>query len=129
MNVCWILLNAFSTFNKMLLFFIVLMWWILLIVNLTLHSRNKHHLVMMYYFYILKNSMLIFLKYYLCTCLWGKLLFRNILSGNSLVVQWLGLCAFTAVGPGLIPGRGTEIPQATRNGQKEKKKFICLVSR
>ena len=31
--------------------------------------------------------------------------------GNSLVVQGLGLHAFTAKGPGLIPGRGTEIPQ------------------
>ena len=27
---------------------------------------------------------------------------------NSLVVQWLGLCAFTAEGVGLIPGWGTK---------------------
>ena len=33
--------------------------------------------------------------------------------GNSLVIQWLGPCAFTADGPGLIPGRGTKIPLAT----------------
>ena len=33
---------------------------------------------------------------------------------NSLMVQWLGLQAFTAKGPGLIPGRqGTNIPQAS----------------
>ena len=32
--------------------------------------------------------------------------------GSSLVVQWLGLCAFTALGPGSIPGQGTKIPQA-----------------
>ena len=31
--------------------------------------------------------------------------------GNSLVVQWLGLWAFTAVGLTSIPGQGTEIPQ------------------
>ena len=31
---------------------------------------------------------------------------------NSLVVQWLGLCAFTAEGTGSIPGRGSRIPQA-----------------
>ena len=30
---------------------------------------------------------------------------------NSLAVQWLGLCAFTAEGPGLIPGWGIKIPQ------------------
>ena len=42
-------------------------------------------------------------------------------SGNSLAVQWLGLCASTAGGPGSIPGRGTEIPQATRHSQKQKK--------
>ena len=27
--------------------------------------------------------------------------------GNSLVVQWLEVCAFTAKGMGLIPGWGT----------------------
>ena len=35
---------------------------------------------------------------------WGK--------KNSLAVQWLGLGAFTAKGPGSIPGPGTEIPRA-----------------
>ena len=29
--------------------------------------------------------------------------------GNSLAVQWLGLCASTAGGTGSIPGRGTKI--------------------
>ena len=43
--------------------------------------------------------------------------------GNSLVVQWLGLCAFTAKGLGSIPGRGTKIPKATRCSQKKKKKI------
>ena len=32
--------------------------------------------------------------------------------GNSLVVQWLGLCTFTAGGTGSIPDWGTKIPQA-----------------
>ena len=36
----------------------------------------------------------------------------NIITGNSLVVQWLGLHAFTAMGPCSIPGRGTKILQA-----------------
>ena len=35
-------------------------------------------------------------------------------SGNSLVVQWLGLCAFSAEGQGSIPGQGTKIPRVTR---------------
>ena len=30
--------------------------------------------------------------------------------GNSLVVQWLGLCALTAEGPGSIPDQRTKIP-------------------
>ena len=42
--------------------------------------------------------------------------------GNSLVVQWLGLCAFTAEGQGSVPGQGTKIPQAKWHGQKKKKK-------
>ena len=41
--------------------------------------------------------------------------------GNSLVVQWLGLHALTAEGPGSIPGQGTKIPQATGCGEKKKK--------
>ena len=38
------------------------------------------------------------------------------------MVQWLGLHAFTAEGPGSIPGQGTKIPQAVSRGQKKKKK-------
>ena len=34
------------------------------------------------------------------------------LVGNSLVVQWLGLHAFTAEGLGSIPGQVTKIPPA-----------------
>ena len=36
---------------------------------------------------------------------------------------WLGLSAFTAVGPGSIPGWGTKILQALWRGQKKKKKI------
>ena len=42
--------------------------------------------------------------------------------GISLVVQWLGPCAFTAKVPGSVPGRGTEIQQATCAATKKKKK-------
>ena len=41
---------------------------------------------------------------------------------DSLAVQWLGLGAFTAKGPGSIPGWGTKIPEATWGDQKKKKK-------
>ena len=40
--------------------------------------------------------------------------------GNSLAVQWLGLCAFTAEGPGSTPGQGTKIPQAVGCSQTNK---------
>ena len=33
-------------------------------------------------------------------------------SGNSLAVQWLGLCILTAKGQGLIPGQGAKLPEA-----------------
>ena len=36
------------------------------------------------------------------------------------MIQWLGLCAFTAEGAGSIPGWGTKIPQALRHSQKKK---------
>ena len=41
--------------------------------------------------------------------------------GNSLVVQWLGVHAFTAQGLGSIPGWGTKILQDARCGQKQRK--------
>ena len=43
----------------------------------------------------------------------------KVVTGNSLAVQWLGFGAFTAVGPGLIPGRGTKIPQAAHSAAKK----------
>ena len=46
---------------------------------------------------------------------------------NSLVVQWLGLCASTAMGPGSIPGWGTKIPQAVQPGQKKKAFFLFFL--
>ena len=39
------------------------------------------------------------------------------LMGSSLVAQLLGLGAFTAGGPGSIPGWGSKIPQGTLLGQ------------
>ena len=44
--------------------------------------------------------------------------------GTSLAVQWLGLCAFTAEGPGFIPGQGTKIPQAAWCGQKKRTDIV-----
>ena len=37
------------------------------------------------------------------------------------MLQWLGVGAFTAMGPGSIPGRRTKILQAVWHGQKKKK--------
>ena len=45
--------------------------------------------------------------------------------GNSLTVQWLGLQALTAEGPGLIPGQGSKIPQASQSGQNKEKENHC----
>ena len=36
------------------------------------------------------------------------------------MVQWLGLRAFTAEGPGLTPSQGTKIPQDVWRSQKKK---------
>ena len=41
--------------------------------------------------------------------------------GTSLVVQWLGLCASTEGGMGLILGWRTKIPHTVRHSQKKKK--------
>ena len=42
--------------------------------------------------------------------------------GNSLMVQQLKLCTFSADGLGSIPGGGTKIPQANWQGQKKREK-------
>ena len=39
---------------------------------------------------------------------------------NSLVVQWSGLGAFTAVGLSSIAGRKTKIPEAAQHGKNNK---------
>ena len=43
-------------------------------------------------------------------------------AGNSLAVQWLGLCASTAGDMGLIPGQGTKILQSVWHGREEGRK-------
>lgn len=45
---------------------------------------------------------------------------KKLIQGNSLVVQPLGLGAFTAMSLTSIPGLGTEMQQATRHGQKKR---------
>ena len=40
--------------------------------------------------------------------------------GNSLAVQWLGLRAFTAGGPGSIPGEGSKILKTAGHSQGRK---------
>ena len=44
---------------------------------------------------------------------------KHELRWTSLAVLWLRLHAFTARGPGSIPGRGTKIPLSTWDGQKK----------
>ena len=41
--------------------------------------------------------------------------------GNSMVVQWLGLCSFIAEVTGLIPGWGTKILQAMQHVPNKKR--------
>ena len=54
-------------------------------------------------------------------------LIQRVKLGTSLAVQWLGLCAFTAKGPGSVTGQGTEIPQATQHGQKQKRVKLAMI--
>ena len=52
----------------------------------------------------------------------NKRFFKITHARNSRVVQWLGLCPFTAKGEGLIPGRGTKNPRRLEAGSKKKNK-------
>ena len=60
--------------------------------------------------------------------------FKKFIIRNSLVVQWLGLCASTAGGMGSILGQGTKILQAVGcskvskvHGNLFKIKFIIIL--
>ena len=44
-----------------------------------------------------------------------------------MAVQWLGLCALTAEGPGSIPDGRTKIPQAAQRAAKKKDIWGFLV--
>ena len=46
--------------------------------------------------------------------------------GNSLMVQWLGFCSFTAGSQGSIPGQGTKSPQAVCCSQNKQIKGFVL---
>ena len=48
--------------------------------------------------------------------------FSTMRRNAELVVQWLGLCALAAEGPGSVPGPGPRILQVRWYGQKNKKK-------
>ena len=50
-----------------------------------------------------------------------KLILKKKNPGNSLVVQWLGVGAFTAKGVRSIPGWRTKTPQAAQHGKKTPK--------
>ena len=50
-----------------------------------------------------------------------KLQNRKYTEESFLLVQWLGLGAFTAVAPGSISGWETEILRAVQQDQKKKK--------
>ena len=50
-------------------------------------------------------------------------------SGNSLVVQWLGLCAFTSQGLGSLPGLETKILQTVWHGPSTQKKIVNFMLR
>ena len=43
-------------------------------------------------------------------------------SENFLVVQWIGLCAFTAEGLSSIPHGRIKVPEASLHGQKERER-------
>ena len=52
---------------------------------------------------------------------------RNNAMGNALLVQWLGLCPFTAEELGSIRGWGTQIPKgAVKEEERERKKETML---
>ena len=61
------------------------------------------------------------------TYLTHKCKIKKMLSGASLVAQWLGLCAPNAGGPGSLPRRGTRshMHAATKSSNATTKDPAC----
>ena len=49
------------------------------------------------------------------------------INGNSLEVQWLALCTFTAKDTGFISDQGTKTPRTLGHSQKLKENFKVTV--
>ena len=79
--------------------------------------------------YVDKLSMLCMLGTITSICMLKRENILKAFSGNSLAVQWFGLRAFTAEGPGSIPGWGTNIPQERKEGRREggKKDIFSII--
>ena len=60
-------------------------------------------------------------KYMFSLVKYCHILFSKVAVGNSPAVQWLGLCAFAAEGMVSVSGLGSEILQAARYSQTNKK--------
>ena len=54
--------------------------------------------------------------------------FKEVKKGNSLVVQWLGLHASTARGPGSIPGQGTKIHKLHDMAKKNNNNYNIVLA-
>ena len=52
--------------------------------------------------------------------IWLQHTIENIWLGNSLAVQWLGLCSFTVEGPSLIPCQEVKIPWTARHPKRKE---------
>ena len=52
------------------------------------------------------------------------MILKEIFIGNSLAVQWLGLWAFTAKGPGSVPGWWTILRSHKPHSTEKEKKII-----
>ena len=63
-------------------------------------------------------------EYSLCTMQYHSALKSKKILGNSLVGQWLELCALNAKDLGSVPGQWTKIPQGEWHSQKKKSKEI-----
>ena len=46
--------------------------------------------------------------------------------GNSLAVQWLGLCTFTAEGRGSVPGGELRCPKPRSMAEKKKREDMAV---
>ena len=106
----------------MLLFHIFFLLWLDTILSQTAAIRGGSNIIVTSFLSALVLTLMPRYTTSICPLIYSSILSEKITTfiGEFLLVQWLGLWAFTAECPGSVPRGGTQISEAAWHGRKKK---------